>query len=325
MTKDALISIIIPVYNTERYIERCLESVINQTYNNLEIIVIDDGSEDNSYRICENFSQKDNRIILLQKENGGQASARNLGIKRATGDYISFVDSDDWIESDMYEKMLYAVKDRENSIAVCGRYKVEEDTMAKISSFTAEKEITWDFTEAVGNFLTWNNIDSSTCDKLFPAKLIKEQKFSGRMVCEDMLFVYEALKKSSSVIHIGKPLYNYLQRSGSTSKPIVYNPRIEGMLIYPKQISEDVKASFPALLKHAECFQYTNYINYSNILSKTQAPLTRIYKELRKNLKNILTNPFISTECKLICTLAVTGMLSVSHKIKNMLKSSGKK
>ena len=101
-----MITVIIPVYNTARYLERCIGSVVNQTYKNLEIILVDDGSTDDSYEICKQWAEKDHRILLIHKENGGPSSARNLALDVATGDYIAFVDSDDWIEPDMYEAQV---------------------------------------------------------------------------------------------------------------------------------------------------------------------------------------------------------------------------
>ena len=99
---DDLISVIVPVYNVEEYLDRCIESIVNQTYKNLEILLIDDGSTDNSYNICDKWAKKDNRIKVVHKENGGVSSARNVGLDVATGDYIGFVDSDDYISIDMY-------------------------------------------------------------------------------------------------------------------------------------------------------------------------------------------------------------------------------
>ena len=100
------ISVVIPIYNVEKYIERCIDSVLNQTYMNLEIILVDDGSPDRCGEICDNYAQIDKRIRVIHKENGGLSSARNAGLRIATGDYISFVDSDDWIEPHMYETLL---------------------------------------------------------------------------------------------------------------------------------------------------------------------------------------------------------------------------
>ena len=114
-----MITVIIPVYNTARYLERSIGSVVNQTYKNLEIILVDDGSTDDSYEICKQWAKRDHRILLIHKENGGQSSARNLALDIATGDYIAFVDSDDWIEPDMYEVLYHTLVDSDKEVALC--------------------------------------------------------------------------------------------------------------------------------------------------------------------------------------------------------------
>ena len=125
------ITVIIPVYNTEQFLEKCIRSVVNQTYQNLEIILVDDGSTDDSYLICQKWAEADDRIKLIHKENGGQSSARNMALDIATGDYIAFVDSDDWIEPDMYEVMLQAILDTGKDAAVCniGREILDGEAM----------------------------------------------------------------------------------------------------------------------------------------------------------------------------------------------------
>ena len=119
MEQDYLISIIIPVYNVEKYLRKCLDSIINQTYKKLEIILIDDGSTDNSGKICEEYAKKDDRIIVIHKENAGVSSARNRGIELANGKYIGFIDSDDWIEENMYETLYQNLLQFDVDISMC--------------------------------------------------------------------------------------------------------------------------------------------------------------------------------------------------------------
>ena len=115
-----VISVIVPVYKVEQYLPQCIESIINQTYRNLEIILIDDGSPDNCGKICEEYAQKDKRIKVFHKKNGGLSDARNYGIARASGEYLAFVDSDDWIEPDMYEVLVNWIEDHQTDIVSCG-------------------------------------------------------------------------------------------------------------------------------------------------------------------------------------------------------------
>ena len=123
MENTPLISVIVPVYNVEKYLKKCVNSICNQTYENLEIILIDDGSTDNSGLICDELSCKDNRIVVIHQNNGGQATARNMGLSAAKGEFIGFVDSDDWIEPKLYETMLSIIQNHD--IAICGHRKIQ--------------------------------------------------------------------------------------------------------------------------------------------------------------------------------------------------------
>ena len=122
--KNDLISIIIPVYKVEKYLEKCIESVLKQTYTNLQIILVDDGSPDNCGKICDEYAKKDSRIEVIHKINGGLSDARNVGINRANGRYIGFVDSDDYIKEDMYEKLINLIKEYNADVSICNLYDV---------------------------------------------------------------------------------------------------------------------------------------------------------------------------------------------------------
>ena len=126
MSKE-LISVIVPVYKVEQYLDKCISSIVNQTYDNLEIILVDDGSPDNCPKICDNWAEKDQRIKVVHKQNGGLSSARNEGIVVATGKYISFIDSDDYIDSQTYEKMIFSITSTEADMCICGMKWVNED------------------------------------------------------------------------------------------------------------------------------------------------------------------------------------------------------
>ena len=122
-----LLSIIVPVYNVKSYLKKCVESIINQTYTNLQIILVDDGSTDGSQDICDEFAQRDSRIVVIHKENGGLSTARNVGMDRAKGAYIAFVDSDDWLEPNMYEALISQLEKHEADIVACSFYECKGD------------------------------------------------------------------------------------------------------------------------------------------------------------------------------------------------------
>ena len=125
MNSQPKISVIVPVYKVEKFLDRCVESIVGQTYENLEIILVDDGSPDNCPSMCDKWAEKDSRIKVIHKENGGVSSARNAALDAATGDFIGFVDSDDWIEPDMYESLMMRIDETGKDIAVCSYYSIE--------------------------------------------------------------------------------------------------------------------------------------------------------------------------------------------------------
>lgn len=209
---EALVSVIIPMYNVEKYIDECIKSVINQTYKNLEIILINDGSTDNSYDICKKYSETDARIILINKENGGSASAKNFGLKIAKGDYITFVDSDDFIQNDMIEYMLNKIEKTKADIIQCDFISLYKDS--KVISKSGITEETISSQMFLKLFLTeWKN--SLFWNKLFKKEVIKGVYFKEGRCIDDEFFTYKCVIKSRSVTLSDKIVYNYrIRKSG---------------------------------------------------------------------------------------------------------------
>ena len=207
---NKLISIIIPVYNVEQYLNRCIDSVINQTYKNLEIILIDDGSTDNSGKICDEYALKDNRIKVIHKENGGVSSARNVGLDIAKGEYIGFVDSDDFIELDMYETLLNKMLETGSQLIVCNWFYGINDNWIENQNFPVQKKLTTN--EALENFywcmFSWN--------KLFNRKIIEKVRFPENCgYGEDIFICLETYIKSNNIVCLNKPKYYYRQNEKS--------------------------------------------------------------------------------------------------------------
>ena len=168
---NSLISIIVPVYNVEKYISKCIESLINQTYNNIEIIIINDGSVDKTKTICEQFAHKDGRIILINTENKGVSHARNIGIKKAKGDYIGFVDSDDFIEKEMYEKLIYNARENNAEICACDWTNLVDYEKGRGTITIIDNK------ENIVNSLFYNNnINGYMCNKLYKKALLIDNK-----------------------------------------------------------------------------------------------------------------------------------------------------
>ena len=218
------ITIIVPVYNVEHYLDKCLESLINQTYKNLEIIVINDGSIDNSGIICQEYAQKDNRIVYIEKENGGQSEARNMGLDRMTGSYVTFVDSDDWIELDYVEILYKKITEYQADIAVGNYYSFNEtEGMYYFHIFgDSYHEKVYDNVSIFENLYESQEMKSfaliSVWGKLYKADLVKHLRFDIGKLGEDGYLNQKIYLLAEKTIYLNKGLYAYRQREGSSSR-----------------------------------------------------------------------------------------------------------
>ena len=217
--KEKCISVIIPVYNCEKYISRCLKSIINQTYKNLQIIVVDDGSFDDSLRICNEFANKDARIEVYHKENGGVSSARNLGLKKVKGDYVSFIDADDFLELNMFSTMVKNIKNEE--IIVCNFNNIDENGN-KISGIDIPDMIL-DKNNALKELFLNRYIIGALWNKLFDYDLLKNLEFNiNYTVGEDLLYEFLAINNSRKIRFISDCLYNYYINDNNATSKVSY-------------------------------------------------------------------------------------------------------
>ena len=205
------LSIIVPVYGVEKYIDKCLNSLVKQSLKEIEVIVVNDGTKDNSQKIVDKYVKKyPDKIKSYITENGGQGSARNYGLKKASGEYIGYVDSDDFVEKDMYKKLYNKAKENNYDIVVCGNYNVSEDYQNKnidafINNYNTDLENIF-----FGKMAVWNKIYKR--DILIKNKL----EFKEKVWYEDLAFTLKAIMNSNTFAFIDEPLYDYLIREGST-------------------------------------------------------------------------------------------------------------
>ena len=215
------ITVIVPVYNVENYLEKCLDSLINQTYKNIEIIVINDGSTDNSGEICQEYAQKDNRIVYIEKENGGLSDARNVGLDKMTGSYVTFIDSDDWIEQDYIETLYKKIVEYQADIAVGNYYSYNEDEETYYFHIYGDSyyEKVYDNISIFENLYESQEMKSfaliSAWGKLYKAKLFDYLRFEKGKLGEDGYFNQKMYLSVNKVVYLNKGLYAYRQRSGS--------------------------------------------------------------------------------------------------------------
>lgn len=226
-----LVSVIVPVYNVEKYIRKCIESIITQTYTNLDIILIDDGSTDKSGKICDEYEKLDTRITVIHKKNGGLSSARNSGLDIAKGKYIGFVDSDDYISIDMYEVLLRYMED-EVDIVACGRYIVYPRIDKKVNKriYCSDKIKKYNNIQAIEELLKPQIFPFGVVDKIYRKELFSNIRFPIGRISEDIPVTYALFKKSRNIVHIGDCKYYNFQSHNSITRTEFYYRRIDYVL-----------------------------------------------------------------------------------------------
>lgn len=285
-----LISVIVPAYNVENYISRCLDSILKQTYSNLEIIVVDDGSSDSTPSIIDEYSAKDIRIKAIHQVNSGVAVARNTGIEAATGDYYGFVDSDDFIEPNMFEEMLNACESTAAEMAVTEYKEIGGDESLTYSGniYVLSKD------EALNTFICEDKpyrIQYSVWSRLCRKDIIENLRFAPGKNCEDIMFSTKLMCSISSCVMLDKPLYNYTyDRSSSIMNSRLYTRRFDEELPYCRE-----RISYFASLGMVDCQVKAQYFYYRRLLMyymdfkkrKMKDACNRIISEIKDNKTTI--------------------------------------
>ena len=222
------ISVIVPVYGVEAYLDKCVQSIINQTYDNLEIILVDDGSPDGCPAICDSWAERDRRIKVIHKENGGLSDARNAGLAVAAGELISFIDSDDWIEPDFLTALYDAMEQTGAEIAECATaYVAENGTIIKLRKEALPSPL--DRMEALRRLIMEDSVYQTVWNKLYRREVIEGIPFAVGKYNEDDFWTYKVFDRIQRLATVEMPLYNYLQR-GSSIIGVGYNlRRLDGL------------------------------------------------------------------------------------------------
>lgn len=279
-----LITIIIPVYNVEEYIEMCLESVQVQTYDNIEIILINDGSTDNSKKICEKYTNMDSRFKIINKKNEGVSAARNVGLQKANGKYVTFVDSDDYIDKNYIFYLYNQIIKNNTDISICGTIDVDENGDYKRYSKNYVEEI--DSIKALQELLNEEYYTSVVWAKMYKKELVQNIKFNNEIkIAEDLDFLYKVIGKAKTIsVNTNKKLYYYRMRKNSlTSKE--YNRNWENEIKLCKDIIEDCKKNNINIVSNAirryiriNCTCMIKILKYCKDDKKN-------YNKLKKNIK----------------------------------------
>ena len=228
---DDLISVIVPVYKVEAYLNHCVESIVNQTYINLEIILVDDGSPDRCPKMCDAWAERDKRIRVIHKENGGLSDARNAGIQIASGKYMGFVDADDWIAAEMYERLLNVLRKDDSDIAACSVVMVWEDgDWEKL--LTVKETALLDSDQAEKALMEETLLKNPVWYKLYKTASVRDIPFEKGKQHEDVYWSYQAVGKAQKVSIIDYVGYFYRQRTSSImGKEIVFGFRPEAVVL----------------------------------------------------------------------------------------------
>ena len=246
------LSVVIPIYNVEKYLDQCIKSVVNQTYQNLEIILVDDGSPDRCPEICDIWKEKDKRITVIHKQNGGLSDARNHGIQVATGEYIAFVDSDDFIEPDMYEVMIQAADRTGADIATCGRFLYNEKILEM--KHTSPDEILLQPVDAIKELLCGGLVEESAWDKIYKKDFFDTVKFPIGQINEDLPIMPLLFEQAKTIVCTGKPFYYYrVNENGITHSP--YSAAKSDIIKHMEETSTYILQKYPSLKKAVQIFQ----------------------------------------------------------------------
>ncbi len=250
---NPLVTIIVPVYNVEKYLDKCIESIIKQTYSNLEILLVDDGSTDSCYQKCEKWKEKDGRIIVVHKKNAGLGFARNTGLELASGEFVMYIDSDDYISSNMVERLLTVAKETESDTVYCGLTRVYTDG-SEIAVPAAYDNQTFEKSEIIDKILLEMvgsrpddkedaNLFMSVWHALYSMKIIR--KYSIRfpsereIMCEDIMYHIDYLRRAERVTYIADPLYFYRMNPKSLSQ-VYDSTRFERQKVLSNAIRESL-------------------------------------------------------------------------------------
>lgn len=316
MNREKLLSVIVPVYNVENYLARCVDSILDQTYENLEVLLVDDGAKDSSGAICDAFAAKDSRVKVIHKVNGGLSSARNAGLEAAAGEYIAFVDSDDWIEPDAYAHLMDVMEKFDVRLVCGGRYDVDGKTGEKKVGLCPKKEETISAEELVGRIFLWDGCDSSACDKLYHRSLLENFRFPEGKVCEDVPVTYKIVLEAEQAALSDRPFYNYYHRPGSISKASDITEKTFHFSQHTEEIYPYIRDHHPAIEPQARYLRVRSLSHILLLLEQSEKDVRQNFseeyrharKELKKHTAFFLQSPYFGKKEKVTNLLLNLGL-----------------
>lgn len=296
----AEVSIIVPVYNVEKYLKKCIDSILNQSFKDYELILVDDGSTDSSGKICDEYEKKDDRIKVIHKKNGGLSDARNMGIDASSCNFISFIDSDDYIAEDMYEVLYNNLKKEDADISVCGYYRCLNGK--KVSKFKENKYFVVNGKEALRLVLEDKKISVEACTKIYKKSLFDNIRYPVGKLSEDAFTTPTILSKANIVVGTTEPKYYYEIREDSITNSVFKKRDLNVIEAYEHNYNL-VMEKFPDL-KDQAVFRY--YWAHACVLKKMVLSngfndfdeYNKVVSSMRKGVIEIIKNPLFSKQRK---------------------------
>lgn len=305
----AEISIIVPVYNVEKYLENCIESILNQTFKDFELILVDDGSTDNSGKICDIYEKKDSRIKVIHKNNGGLSSARNAGLDIACGKYVGFIDSDDSIHPRMYEILYDLIKKYESDISCCNYKKIYDIFKDEYENVNSLEVIEMSNIEAIKNLYD-KEIGVKlviACNKLYRKNLFDNIRYKVGRVHEDEFMAHRILYNCKKITYVDNELYYYLQREGSIMSQISYKRKVDTLLSKSDRMRFCNKVGLTSMSDNiCKTYEFEFFNLYKQLLNE-DSENAEFLKEIRRdfilNLYILLRQKDIHIKEKISCLI----------------------
>lgn len=302
---NKLVSIIVPVYKVEKYLSKCIDSLINQTYKNIEIILVDDGSPDNCGKICDEYASKDERIKVIHKENEGLSAARNDGMDICTGEYVTFVDSDDYISYSFCEDLMNAINENNADIAICNIKKFIDGESVKEEKIDLETKV-YTFKETIYNLISLGDYYDCAWGKIYSKKVLEGLYFPVGRIWEDSATTYKLYHKANKVAVINAKHYYYLTKRADSIMGGIYTKKKQGdNYLTIEERNEYLLKALPEMKHQINAWYIRNALTLiertyladdielinSEILEKVEKKIKYIMKNIDKNsFENILNN-----------------------------------
>lgn len=322
---EDLVSVIVPVYNVENYLRECLDSIVAQTYRNIEVILIDDGSKDSSGEICDEYADKDNRIKVIHKENGGVSAARDTGLDVAKGEWISYVDSDDYIEDTMLETLICLAKENDVELAMCSFKDISE-----CENVTQENDIRiFSKDELIYNYVVRNTdycITEGIWDRIYKRVLVDGLRFKNDRINEDILYTMEVFTRAHKALYTSEKLYNYRAgREGNITGRKTTIDSIKDKIYCSKNSAKILRESGNEEL--ADIFECIHFLEISELLifndEKNNDDILNYKRYMKPIVKKVLNYKNVSRKikAKLVLVLINPGLMRMSTNVYSKIKS----